>query len=69
MIEYFKKAGIATFVKNLRDHADSEKPVRQQRDTADHFIKWAYESMHHHDSDSSLRVVHINVNLHRPATN
>lgn len=69
VIEYFKKAGIATLVKSLRDYADGEKPVQQQGATAAHPMKWAYQSVHQHDSDSSLRVVHINVNLHRPATN
>ena len=66
VIEYFKKAGISKLVKGLRDHADHNHPVQQEGATASHPMKWAYQSQHRHPSDELLRVVHVNVNLHRP---
>ncbi|WP_272971268.1 hypothetical protein [Comamonas terrigena] len=66
VIEYFKQPGIETLVKKLRDHADGDKPVQQRGETADHQMKWAYLSLHEHDSDALLRVVHVNINLNRP---
>lgn len=66
IIEYFKKAGIATLVQGLRQHADRHQPVQQEGSTADHPMKWAYQSQHRQASQELLRVVHVNVNLHRP---
>lgn len=66
VIEYFKKAGIATLVQALREHADDNQPVRQEGLTDDHPVRWAYQSHHRHSSDELLRIVHVNVNLHRP---
>lgn len=66
VIEYFKKAEIAKLVAGLRSHADRNLPVRQEGATIDHPMKWAYQSQHRHASAELLRVVHVNVNLHRP---
>lgn len=66
VIEYFKNPSIARLVKGLRDHADVNHPVQQEGATADHPMKWAYQSSHRHVTDELLRVVHVNVNLHRP---
>jgi hypothetical protein len=66
VIEYFKKAGIATLVQGLRQYADQNQPVQQEGISADHPMKWAYQSQHKHTSAELLRVVHVNVNLHRP---
>lgn len=66
VIEYVKKAEIAKLVKGLREHADTHKPVQQEGVTADHSMKWGYQSQHRHSSHELLRVVHVNVNLHRP---
>lgn len=66
VIEYVKKAGISKLVQGLRDHADQHQPVRQEGATESHPMKWAFQSQHRHSSDELLRVVHVNVNLHRP---
>lgn len=66
VIEYFKKAGISKLVQGLKDHADLNHPVQQEGATTSHPMKWAYQSQHRHSSDELLRVVHVNVNLHRP---
>jgi hypothetical protein len=66
VIEYVKKAKIAELVTGLRSHADSNLPVQQEGATIDHPMKWAYQSQHWHSSAELLRVVHVNVNLHRP---
>jgi hypothetical protein len=65
VIEYVKKPGIATIVTRLRKRADAEFPEKQEGSTAEHAMHWAYVSKHRHRSDELLRVVHINVNLHR----
>ena len=65
VVEYFKKAGISKLVQGLQDHADHNHPVRQEEATASHPMKWAYQSQHRHSSDELLRVVQMNVNLHR----
>lgn len=66
VIEYVKKAAIAKLVQGLREHADNHKPVQQEGATENHSMKWAYQSQHRHSSEELLRVVHVNVNLHRP---
>ena len=65
VIEYIKKRGITTIVTQLRNRADAELPECQEGSTAEHAMRWAYVSEHRHTSDELLRVVHINVNLHR----
>ncbi|MGH8077910.1 MAG: hypothetical protein ACREPE_11375 [Lysobacter sp.] len=65
VIEYVKKPGIAQCVTRLRKKADAELPVRQEGSTVDHGMQWAYVSKHRHSSEELLRVVHVNVNLHR----
>lgn len=65
VVEYVKKRGIETLVDDLRKHANNNKPVDQYGTTADHPMKWTYESKHKHSSAALLRVVHVNVNLHR----
>jgi hypothetical protein len=65
VIEYFKKAGIRDFVDRLRTSADRKLPLKQMGPTEDHPMKWAYQSNHSHSSKSTIRVVHVNVNLHR----
>ncbi|WP_369070832.1 hypothetical protein [Burkholderia gladioli] len=65
VIEYVKDPGIARIVSRLRNVADSELPVQQKGSTRDHAMRWAYVSDHQHASDELIRVVHINVNLHR----
>lgn len=65
VIEYVKKVEIAKVVKGLREHADHYKPVQQEGVTAGHSMKWGYQSLHRHSSDELMRVVHVNVNLHR----
>lgn len=66
VIEYVKKAEIEKLVEGLRKHADQKQPVQQQGATADHPMKWAYQSNHLHSSEALMRVVHVNVNLYRP---
>ncbi len=66
VIEYVKRPGIAKLVERLREHADSHKPVQQEGATESHSMTWAYQSQHRHASEELLRVVHVNVNLHRP---
>jgi hypothetical protein len=65
VIEYVKKSGIAEIVLKLRKKADADFPVQQYGATCDHRMKWAYVSSHRHTSEELIRVVHINVNLHR----
>lgn len=65
VLEYVKKPGISDIVVKLRAKADLDLPVRQQGATCDHQMKWAYISEHRHTSQELIRVVHINVNLHR----
>jgi hypothetical protein len=66
VIEYVKKAGINGIVTKLRKQADIDLPVEQLGPTSGHVMKWAYVSQHQHSSEEVLRVVHVNVNLHRP---
>jgi hypothetical protein len=66
VIEYFKKSGIQKLVAELRSAADSKLPLEQTGPTEDHSMKWAYKSNHRHSSKATLRVVHVNVNLHHP---
>jgi len=49
----------------LRKAADTNLSVKQQGQTYNHKLQWAYESNHLHSSDERLSVVHVNVNLHR----
>lgn len=65
VIEYVKKAEIEKLVEGLRAHADKNQPVQQLGKTSDHPMKWAYQSNHLHASSALMRVVHVNVNLHR----
>ena len=65
VIEYVKNPGIAEIVLKLRDRADIELPVQQQGGTQDHQMKWAYSSNHRHSSHEIVKVVHVNINLHR----
>jgi hypothetical protein len=65
VVEYVKKRGIASIVTQLRKRADTERPECQEGSTTGHAMNWAYVSNHRHSSDELLRVVHINVNLHR----
>ncbi len=65
-VEYFKKAGVSKLVQGLKDHADLNHPMQQEGATTSHPMKWAYQSQHRHANDELLRVVHVNVNLHRP---
>jgi len=65
VIEYIKKPGIAGIVTRLRKLADADFPEHQEGPTADHAMHWAYVSKHRHSSEELLRVVHVNVNLHR----
>jgi hypothetical protein len=65
VIEYIKKAGISTIVARLRKQADAEMPECQEGSTAAHAMNWAYVSRHRHSSEELLRIVHVNVNLHR----
>lgn len=65
VVEYIKKPGISDIVVKLRARADLDFPVHQQGATCDHRMKWTYISDHRHTSQELIRVVHINVNLHR----
>lgn len=65
VIEYFKKPGISELVVKLRTKADRDFPVHQEGATCDHHMKWAYISDHRHTSQELIRVIHINVNVHR----
>ncbi|WP_175725417.1 hypothetical protein [Burkholderia ambifaria] len=65
VIEYVKQAGISGIVSRLRKQADTDFPVHQVGSTQNHAMQWAYVSEHQHSSDELIRVVHINVNLHR----
>ena len=65
VIEYFKKPGISELVVKLRTKADRDFPVYQEGTTCDHQMKCAYMSDHRHTSQELIRVIHINVNLHR----
>lgn len=65
VIEYVKKRGIAAIVTQLRKRADADLPECQEGSTDGHTMNWAYVSNHRHSSEELLRVVHINVNLHR----
>ncbi|AGI21887.1 hypothetical protein H681_00025 [Pseudomonas sp. ATCC 13867] len=65
VVEYIQKPGISDIVVKLRAKADIGFPVNQQGTTCDHRMKWAYISDHRHTSQELIRVVHINVNLHR----
>lgn len=65
VIEYFKVGEIKTLVRKLRTIADSNLPVNQKGNTKDHSMKWAYESQHRHSTGEFMRIVHVNVNLHR----
>lgn len=65
VLEYVKKPGISDIVVKLRAKANLDFPVNQQGATCDHQMKWAYISDHLHTSQELIRVVHINVNLHR----
>ena len=65
VIEYVKKRGIAAIVTQLRKRADADLPEYQEGSTDGHAMNWAYVSQHRHSSEELLRVVHINVNLHR----
>lgn len=65
VIEYVKKPSIAKIVTGLRKEADAKLPIHQEGATSDHAMKWAYVSQHRHSSDELVRVVHVNVNLHR----
>ena len=67
VLEYVKKPGISGVVAKLRRNADEALPVQQEGSTSDHSMKWAYVSQHRHSSDELVRVVHININLHRPS--
>lgn len=67
VIEYVKQQGISNIVARIRKQSDEDLPVRQEGVTGDHSMKWAYVSQHRHSSDELVRVVHININLHRPA--
>jgi hypothetical protein len=65
VVEYVKKPGISDIVVKLRAKADLDLPVHQQGATCDHRMKWAYISDHRHTTQELIRVVHINVNIHR----
>ena len=65
VIEYVKDSGIANIVMKLRKQADANQPVRQEGATSDHKMKWTYISQHRHGSAELIRVVHVNINLHR----
>jgi hypothetical protein len=65
VIEYVKKPEIEKIVARLRKQSDTEFPEIQQGLTADHLMRWAYTSNHTHSSGRVVKVVHINVNLHR----
>lgn len=65
VIEYVKKPEIEKIVARLRKQSDVDLPENQQGQTADHAMQWAYVSAHLHSSARVLKVVHINVNLHR----
>lgn len=68
IIEYVKQKGIANIVARMRKQSDEDLPVRQEGVTADHSMRWTYVSQHRHSSDELVRVVHININLYRPAS-
>lgn len=65
VVEYVKKPGIANIVAKLRKQADGDLPVKQSGSTTDHAMKWAYVSQHLHASEELIRVIHVNINLHR----
>ncbi len=65
VVEYVKKPGIANIVTRLRKQADDDLPVGQSGSTTDHAMKWAYVSQHLHSSEELVRVIHVNINLHR----
>lgn len=65
VIEYVKNPGISNIVLKLRQSADTDLPIRQVGLTYDHSMKWAYSSNHRHSSEDLIKVIHINVNLHR----
>lgn len=65
VVEYVKKPGIANIVARLRKQADDDLPVRQSGPTTAHAMKWAYVSQHLHASEELIRVIHVNINLHR----
>lgn len=65
VIEYVRDPGISNIVVKLRAKADLDLPVHQQGTTCDHRMRWAYISDHRHTSQELIRVVHVNVNIHR----
>jgi len=65
ILEYVTSPDISNIVLKLRNRADKDLPVQQVGGTEDRTMKWSYKSHHRHSSGELIKVVHINVNLHR----
>lgn len=64
LIVYVKKAGIAEFVKRLRETLDADRPLQQRGPTENHLLKWSFISVHGHSCGEDLQISHVGCNLH-----
>ena len=63
VIEYIKKENATGLMAALRSEMDEKRPCRQQGQSRDHTIPWAFLSSHEHENGSNVDVGHLGCDL------
>jgi len=63
-LDFVQVDGIRDKMEGIRDYMDHELPHQQQASTADHRIRWAFTTRHHHSSGEDVAILHLGCNVH-----